>query len=76
MTSPESELNPVIFPVVRLAVQWKVVPGTFDVNGIFVDSPEQIDLERGLLVTTGSGVVDNCTVSDPMQPLVFVTIAA
>jgi hypothetical protein len=39
-----------------------------------VESPEQMDFERGLFVTEGTGVVDNCTVSDPLQPPEFVTV--
>ena len=52
------------------------MPGTLDVSAIFVDSPEQMDFERGMLVTEGTDVVVNCTVSDPVQPLEFVTMAA
>ena len=59
MTSPESGLNPVILPEVKVAAQWKFVPGTEEVNAMLVDSPEQIDLERGLLVTEGIDVVIN-----------------
>jgi len=47
ITSPESALKPVIFPDVRLAVQLNVAPGTLDVKGMFVDSPEQMDFEAG-----------------------------
>jgi hypothetical protein len=32
ITRPESALKPVIFPEVRLAVQWNIVPETFDVR--------------------------------------------
>jgi hypothetical protein len=76
MLSPESGLNPVILPEVKVAVQENIVPTTFDVNEIFVDSPEQIYLERGLFVTEGMGVVINCIVSVPLQPLEFVTITS
>jgi hypothetical protein len=74
MTSPESALNPVTVPDVRLAVQWKLVPGIFDVKWIFVDSPEQIVSVSLLFVTNGMGVVVNCTVSLPMHPFELVTV--
>jgi hypothetical protein len=59
ITNPESALKPVIFPDVRLAVQLNVAPGTLDVKGMFVDSPEQMVFESGLFVTDGTGVVIN-----------------
>jgi hypothetical protein len=53
---PDPGENPVTRGDEPIAVQEKVVFGTFEVNGMFVDSPEHIDLERGLLVTKGGGV--------------------
>ena len=41
-----------------------------------MDSREQIDLERGLLVTDGTGVVVSCTVSRPVQLFGLVTVTA
>ena len=74
ITVPESALNPLMVPDVRVAVQWKFVPGTEEVKGILVDSPEQMDLESGLLVTSGGGLKLTITVSIPTQPLEFVTV--
>jgi hypothetical protein len=59
ITSPESALNPVTVPDESVAVQWKIVPGTFDVKSRLVDSPEQMDFVCWLFVTTGTGVVVN-----------------
>ena len=74
ITCPESAVNPEILPDVRVAVQWNMIPGSFPNKGMLVDSPVQIDFNRGgLLVTTGSGVVISCTVSFPVHPLPFVT---
>ena len=74
ITNPESALKPVIFPEVRLAVQWNIVPDTVEVNAMFVDSSEQIVFESGLLVTTGGDVKLTRTVSCPIQSLEFVTV--
>ena len=74
ITSPESAVNPEILPEVRVAVQLNIIPGSFPNKGMFVDSPVQIDFNRGgMFVTTGIGVVINCTVSFPVHPLPFVT---
>jgi hypothetical protein len=34
-----------------------VVPGTLEINEILVELPEQMDSERGLLVTEGTALV-------------------
>jgi hypothetical protein len=73
MISPESGLKPVTFPVVKDAVQVNVAPETLEVSGILVDSPEQMDLERGLLVTDGGAIVESCTVSVPVHSVGSVT---
>ena len=67
MTSPESALYPVTFPVVNVALQSKVAGGTLDVKGIWVESPEQMVFERGLLVTVGRGTVKTEMVSETGQ---------
>ena len=59
---------------VRVAVHLNVVPGTLDSNVIFVESPEQMDLDNGLFVTCGFGVNVTKTVSLPEQPLEPVTV--
>ena len=74
ITSPESALNPVSVPDVSVAVQWKFAPVGIEVNGMFVDWPEQMVSERELFVTDGTGVVNNCTVSLPMHPFALVTV--
>jgi len=53
-----------------------MVPGTLEFSEIFVDTPEQMDFERGLFITTGTGVVVNWTVSFPVHPLALVTLAS
>ena len=57
ITRPESVLKPVIFPEESEAIQWNMVPGTFEVSEILVLSPEQMDFVKGVLVTWGTGVV-------------------
>ena len=74
ITCPESALKPVTVPDVSVAVQWKLAPGGIEVNEMFVDSPEQIDFDNGLFVTTGGVVRLTRTVSTPMQPFAFVTV--
>jgi hypothetical protein len=62
-------VNPVTVPEVSVAVQWKFVPAAFEVKGMFVDSPEQMEFVSWLLVIIGTGVVISCTVSMPLHPL-------
>ena len=59
-----------------MAVQENVEPGIVEDNRMLVDSPEQIDEESGLFVTTGGMVSDNCIVSLPVHPSVVVTAIA
>ena len=44
-----------------------MVPETFEVKGILVDSPEQMVFERGLLMTEGTGVLESLIVSPATQ---------
>jgi hypothetical protein len=41
---------------------------------MFVEFPEHIDSESGLLVTEGTGVVKSWMVSEPLQLFEFVTV--
>ena len=72
--NPESAVKPVTVPEVSVAVQWKLAPVGLELSGMFVDSPEQMDLESGLLVRVGGGLKLTITVSFPLQPLEFVTV--
>ena len=56
MIRPESGLNPLMLPVIRVAVHEKVADGLSAVKMILVDSPEQMVLERGLFVTEGGAI--------------------
>jgi len=73
MINPESAIKPVIFPDVSDAVQWNVVPGTFEESTIYVESVEQIDFCNGLVVSSGGGLKETWTVSLPVQPELLVT---
>jgi hypothetical protein len=56
MISPESAEAPVTIPEITVAVQSNIVLATEEVRTMFVDSPEQMVLERGLFVIMGLGV--------------------
>jgi hypothetical protein len=76
MISPESALNPVIVPEVRVAVQWKIDPRTSEVRARLVDSPEQIVFICDPLVIFGGWFVVSCIVSLPLHPFALVTATA
>jgi ribose/xylose/arabinose/galactoside ABC-type transport system permease subunit len=58
-----------------VAVHENVAFGTFAVNMIFVELPEQIDLDSGSFVTTTNVIVNSWTVSIAWHPAEFVTVA-
>ena len=73
MVSPVPGPYPVTDGDEPIAVQEKLVPGKFDVSGISVASPEQIDLKRGEFIIMGGAVTVSCIVSRPVHPSVEVT---
>ncbi len=66
--SPVPSENPVTSAEDPVPVHEKVAPGISEVRGILVESPEQIALERGVVVTMGGVVTKSWIVSKPLQP--------
>ena len=68
---PAPEELPVT-PVDEVTIHENVVPLILEVRAIFVVFPEQIDVERGALDTSGIGLtITVITSGEPLQPNAF-----
>ena len=54
IVDPDPALNPTTSPELALAVQVKVAPGMLDVKGMFVVWPLQMEVNRGVVVRSGT----------------------